>query len=199
MTTFTNEMPGMVSYHEIEEAVEALRTGGLILYPTDTVWSIGCDATDPVAIERTFNLKGRRSTEDFEVLVPSIDMLKRYVDHLHPKLETLLLYHVRPLTIVFENARNLPGRLTAPGRRIAVRLTQDDFCRALTAAYDRPLIATPAHAAGHPLPSTFGSISSSILEGVDYVTKHRQHEKKPGEPSVMVKLSRRDELVFLRE
>lgn len=199
MTTFTNEMKGMASFQEIEGALEILHNGGLLLYPTDTLWSIGCDATDPVAIERVCNLKGRKSTEDFEVLVDSLEMLRQYIDHLHPKLETLLAYHVRPLTVIFENGRNLPERLLAARRRVAFRLAQDKFCRTLITAFGRPLIATPAHSHDQPYPVNFGAVSSVIIEGADYVVKYRQNEKEAGEPAVMVQLSRRDELVFLRE
>lgn len=196
MTTFTNETKGMVSQDEIQEATEALRTGGLILYPTDTIWSIGCDATDPVAIERICNLRGHRSTDDFELLFDSFELLRRHVGPIHPRLETLLAYHVRPLTVLFDQPRRLPERL---GRRIAARLAQDELCRTLITAYGAPLVATAASLHGQPYPINFGAVSSQVIEGVDYVFKHRQQEKSNGEPSVMVRLSERDELEFLRE
>ena len=196
MTTSTNEMKAMVSHDEIQGAIDALHTGGLILYPTDTVWSIGCDATDPVAIERICNLRGHRSTDDFELLFHSFDLLRRHVAHIHPRLETLLAYHVRPLTVLFDQPRRLPERLGAP---IAARLVQDECCRALIAAYGAPLIATAASLHGHPYPANFGAVSSQVIEGVDYVFKYRQQDKSNGEPSVMVRLSERDELEFLRE
>ena len=91
MTTLTNEVKSMVTYQEIEGAVRALENGGIILYPTDTIWSIGCDATDPVGVERVCRLKGSKSTKGFELLVDSVQMLKEYIEHLHPKIETLLV------------------------------------------------------------------------------------------------------------
>jgi len=196
MTTCTNEMKGMVSHEEIQGAIDALRTGGLILYPTDTIWSIGCDATDPVAIERICNLRGHRGTDEFELLFHSFDLLRRYVGHIHPRLETLLAYHVRPLTVLFEGPRHLPERL---GARIGARIAQDALCRHLIQAYGVPLVAIAASLHGQPYPANFGAVSSQVIEGVDYVFKHRQQEKRNGEPSVVVRLSERDELEFLRE
>lgn len=197
--TFANELKGIASYEQVEEAIAALQTGGLLLYPTDTLWSIGCDATDPVAIERICNLRGHRNTADFEVLVDSTAMLRHYIHHLHPKLETLLAYHTRPLTILFEKGRNLPERLLRPGGSVAIRLVQDAFCRALIAAYRRPLIAVEACKYGQPSPQNFGAVSSAIIKGVECVIRYRQEEGEAGEPSVMVQLSEKEELIFLRE
>jgi L-threonylcarbamoyladenylate synthase len=199
MMTFANEIKGIASYEQVEEAIATLQTGGLLLYPTDTLWSIGCDATDPVALERICNLRGHKSTDDFEILVDSIAMLRRYIHQIHPKLETLLIYHTRPLTILFEEGRNLPERLLRPDGSVAIRLVQDDFCRALIAAYSRPLIAVNACKHGHPYPPSFGAVSSAVLEGVECVIKYRQEDGEDGEPSVMVQLSEKEELLFLRE
>ena len=199
MTTSANILKDMISYQDVEGAIATLQTGGLILYPTDTVWSIGCDATDPVAIERICNLRGHRSTEDFEVLVSSLNMLREYAGFLHPKLETLLAYHVRPLTLLLNGPHILSTRLAGPRNAIAFRLVQDDFCRTLITEYDAPLIATSACLHNFPYPPNFGAVSSVIIEGVDYVIKFRQQEKQAGEPAVMVQLSERDELVFIRE
>lgn len=189
----------MASYQEIEQAVAVLHSGGLLLYPPDTQWCIGCDATDPVAVERVCNLRGSRSTAEFEILVSSIDMMRRYVDHLHPKLETLLAYHVRPLTIQFKRGRNLPDRLIEPDGAVALRLIHDPFCRALIKAYSRPLIAVQASGEEQAAPAAFGAVSSGILEGVDYVLRQRERNSITGEPAVMVRLSERGHLEFLRE
>jgi L-threonylcarbamoyladenylate synthase len=199
MTTLTKAVEGMVGYSELENAIGILRNGGLLLYPTDTIWSIGCDATDPVAVERVCNLKGRKSADDFEILVDSLDMLGAYVEHLHPKIETLLAYHVRPLTVLFERGRNLPERLLGKEGRVAIRIVRDAFCRALIGVYGAPLVASPAAPIHQPHPHNFGAVSSAIIEGVDYVVKYRQSDKRTGEPAVMITLADDDELVFLRE
>ena len=199
MMTFTNEMKGIANYEQVEEAIAILQTGGLLLYPTDTLWSIGCDATDPVALERICNLRKHKSTEEFEVLVDSIEMLRHYIHRLHPKLETLLAYHTRPLTVLFEGGRNLPNRLLRQDGSVAIRLVRDDFCRALIGTYRRPLIAVAACRYGQPYPAGFGAVSSAVIKGVECVIKCRQQDGENGEPSVMVKLSEKEDLLFLRE
>ncbi len=199
MTTYTKEKIRMVQEYDIEGALNALQEGGVILYPTDTVWSIGCDATNPQAIEKVMAIKKKSTTKNFEILVDSVTMLKNYVEQVHPKLETLLIYHMRPLTIVFDRARNLPASATAPDGSIAVRVAQDDFCRALIRAHGEPLLAAFASMGEGTFPTNFGAISSEIIEAVDFVVKYRQNEKTVSEPSVVVKLSNRDELEFLRE
>ncbi len=199
MTTYTNEKMRMAQQYDLEGALTTLRNGGVILYPTDTIWSIGCDATNPQAIEKVRRIKQNSAARSFEILVDSIQMLKNYVEHLHPKIETLLIYHVRPLTVVFDRPRNLPLDLAAPDGTAAFRLVQDEFCRQLIEHLNRPILASYASIGDLTYPVNFGAISSEIIEGVDFVVKYRQHEKAVGEPSVMVKLSRRDELIFLRE
>lgn len=199
MTTYTKEKIRMVQEYDIKGALKVLQEGGVILYPTDTVWSIGCDATNPQAIEKVTAIKKKTTTKNFEILVDSLQMLKNYVEHVHPKLETLLMYHMRPLTVVFDHARNLPASVISPDGSIAVRVVQDDFCRALIGAYGEPLLASFASMGEGTFPTNFGSISSEIIEEVDFVVKYRQNEKVSDEPSVVVKLSNRDELEFLRE
>lgn len=199
MTTYTNEKIRMVQEYDIKGALAILRNGGVILYPTDTIWSIGCDATNPQAVEKVHNIKQRATTRSFEILVDSIQMLKDYVEHLHPKIETLLLYHMRPLTVVFDRPRNLPSNATGSDGAAAIRLVQDEFCRSLITEYGKPLLASFASIGDLTFPVNFGAISSEIIEGVDFVVKYRQNEKSASEPAVMVKLSKRDELIFLRE
>lgn len=189
----------MVQDYDLKSAISTLHNGGLILYPTDTLWSLGCDATNPRSVERVYRLKRTHISYPAEVLVSSLEMLKDYVAHLHPRIETLLIYHLRPLTVLYQEARNLPPSLLGSDGSVAIRLVQDEYCMELIDAFGRPLMATPASIIDAPFPSTFGAISSEIIQGVDYVVKHRQKEKMHGEPSVMVRLSERDELVFLRE
>lgn len=189
----------MVQNYDLESALETLGKGGLILYPTDTVWSIGCDATSPRAVGRVRQLKNTDDALGLEILVSSIDMLRRYVAHLHPRIETLLLYHLRPLTVVYEQGRNLPQSVLGEDGRVAIRLVQDDYCRQLIDALGKPLVATEADLRPGYFPDSFGGISSDVVEKVDYVARHRRADKSPNQPSVMAQLSHRDELEFLRE
>ncbi len=199
MTTYTKEKIRMVQEYDLKGALTTLQDGGVILYPTDTIWSIGCDATNPQAIEKVYNIKQKATARSFEILVDSIQMLKNYVEHLHPKIETLLVHHMRPLTVVFDRPRNLAENVRAADGSVAIRIAQDEFCSSLIADFGKPILASFASVGDMTFPTNFGAISSEVIEGVDFVVKYRQNEKAVDEPSVMVKLSKRDELIFLRE
>ena len=196
--TKTNLNKFMFEKDKMEDITSVLSKGGLILYPTDTIWGIGCNACDEKAIDRIYQLKQRATTKNFVILVDSIEMLKKYVREIPPRIETLLYYHIRPLTLVFEDARNLPGNLIASDNTIAIRIAQDEFCKELIGTFGFPLVATSANISGEPFPANFGEISSDIIKGVDYIVKIRRHEKTMGEPSVIAKLGDDGELEFLR-
>ena len=189
----------MFERDKLEKITDILDEGGTILYPTDTIWGIGCDATNEGAVHKIFALKNREITKPFLLLVDSLDMLKNYVVHLHPRIETLLLFHTKPLTVVYEEGKNLPDISVAADRSVAIRVVQDSFCKELIGKFGKPLIATSANLSDQPYPANYGSISSDILSGVDYVVKWKQGEKIQNEPSVIVRLSDKEELIFLRE
>ena len=189
----------MVQNYDLESALETIRAGGLLLYPTDTVWSVGCDATNLRAVGRIRQLKQTDDALGLEILVSSIDMLRRYVAHLHPRIETLLLYHLRPLTVAYRQGRNLPNSVLDENGQVAIRLVQDEYCREMITRMGKPLVATEADLRQGYYPDNFGAISSDVIERVDYVSKHRRSDKVSAQPSVMARLSPRDELEFLRE
>ncbi|HNM24348.1 MAG TPA: L-threonylcarbamoyladenylate synthase [Saprospiraceae bacterium] len=184
---------------DISDIVRILQNDGIICYPTDTIWGVGCDATNEVAIARITNLKGRAPEKGYIVLVNSIEMLKQYVPKIHPRLETLLAYHQRPLTVIYDHTVGLPGSIKAPDGSVGIRLVQDEFCQALIEELGKPLLSTSANKSGQSYPPTFGAISSNILMNVDYVVKHRQDDKEPQQPSSVAKLDRHKELEFLRD
>lgn len=184
---------------DISDIVCQLQNGAIICYPTDTVWAIGCDATNEAAIARIAMLKGQMPEKAFVVLVSDLEMLRTYVPRIHPRLETLLAYHTRPLTIVYEKSQGLPPGACAPDHSAAIRVAQDEFCQTLIKQFGKPLISTIAAKLNMPFPSTFGGVSSEILGAVDYVVKYRQDDKTPHEPSSIAKLDRHLELEFLRD
>jgi L-threonylcarbamoyladenylate synthase len=196
MMTFTNRRPPAVGQSDLAGALRALRSGGLVLYPTDTVWSMGCDASDPAAIRRLTQLK---NASELEVLVDSPKMLRQHIAHLHPRIETLLAYHARPLTVCYDNGRNLPDELRDEQGKVAIRMVQDDYCRSLIRAFGSPIVAVPADLREGSFPINFGAISSDVFEKVDYIVHHRRNDKSIAQPSVMVQLGHKDELEFLRE
>ena len=184
---------------DISEITNLLNNGGTICYPTDTIWGIGCDALNDSAIQKINEIKGGAPDEGYIILVDSVEMLKLYVPQMHPRLETLLSYHNRPLSIIYPHSEGLPDSLYAPDGSIAIRLTNDEFCQELISAIGRPLLSTAACKKDEPWPPTFGSISSEIIGGVDYVVRHRRDDKTPGEPSPVAKLDSHQELEFVRE
>lgn len=185
--------------NQIYQAVNVLNTGGLILYPTDTIWGIGCDATDAEAVAKVFALKKRDLSKPLVVLVDSLEMLKEYVVEVHPRIDTLLSYHQRPLTIIFEQARQLPSNLIAKDNSVAIRIVKDDFCQEMIKEFGKPIVATSANISNEPFPENFGAISSDVIKGIDFVVRHRQMEKTQGLPSVLVRVQKDGELLFLRE
>lgn len=184
---------------DISEIVRILEEGGIICYPTDTVWAIGCDATNSAAIERLNALKGNTSRSGYISLVSDLAMLKTFVPKIHPRLETLLSFHRRPLTLIYEKNIGLPSALKAADGSVALRIPVDEFCLFLLQHFGKPIVSSSANIAGQAFPPTFGAISSDILGNVDYVVKYRQDDKEPGLPSAIAKLDRHNELFFLRE
>lgn len=183
----------------LEDALEVVENGGVILYPTDTIWGLGCDPFDQKAIEKIFNLKQRAPEKAFILLVNSTDMLKNYIERLHPRIETLLAYHNRPLSIIYDNPVNLPASIIAEDGTIGIRVTQDPFCKHFIDRLGKPLVSTSANISGQPFPPNFNAISSEIIQGVDYVVGLRQEEEKEIQPSVVASINKAGELEFLRD
>lgn len=184
----------------MDGALRTLESGGLILFPTDTLWSIGCSIEHPAAIRRLLQLTRLPDATYTELLVGSLEALKHFTAHLHPRLETLLYFHQRPLTVVAPGADHLPEEVLHPDGSVALRIVQDSFCTGLLQAFGGPILSVYAAKEGTPYPATFGGISSEIIQGCNHVVRYRQSERNPGEPSVMVRLSEEtEELEFLRE
>lgn len=184
---------------ELEQALRILESGGILLYPTDTVWGIGCDAFHEGAVSRIRHLKQVPPEESFVLLVESMDMLRRYVRQVHPRVETLLAYHQRPLTVVYQEVMQLPEYILSTRGDVAIRITRDPFCRELIRRLGRPIVSTTAHRSSTPCPTFFGEISSEVIRYVDKVVRYRQEEREPGTLSVIITFDQEGELIFLRE
>ncbi len=196
-TRKTNDF-SMLDVDSQDKLLNVLAESGLILFPTDTIWGIGCDATDEAAVDKIFELKRRPKDKPFVIIVNSVSMLKDYVDQVHPKIETLLEYHTRPLTVIYNKAVNLAPNAHSSDGSVGIRVVLDPFCSEMIGKYGKPLVATSANISGQPFPKNFGEISSDVIEGVDYVAKVKQRDKNLNEPSVIVKLDKDGELVFIR-
>jgi L-threonylcarbamoyladenylate synthase len=189
----------MFEFDFIQELVTTLENGGLILYPTDTVWAIGCDATNPDAVAKVLALKQRKKGKGLILLASDSDMIGEYVNHIPPRIDTLLMYHTRPLTVIYEEGENLPEAVFGKKNNVAFRIVQDDFCKKLIEKIKKPLVATTANVDNTDIPMNFGSISSDIVEGVDYIVRYRREDKKDGELSVIAYMGDDGELAFLRD
>lgn len=188
----------MAALYDLEQPVRILREGGMLLYPTDTIWGLGCDATNDTAVHAIFHLKQRPFHKPLVVLMRDVEMIKEYIPVVHPRVETLLAYHERPLTIIYEAARGLAPLVTAADGSAAIRVPHDQYCQDLLRQFGRPIVATSANVSTRPFPAHFGEITSDVICGVDYVEKHRQWDKRKYEPSVIARLNAEEELEFLR-
>ena len=190
----------MFENEKIEEILTVLNNSGVILLPTDTIWGLSADISNDLAIEKIITIKKRKPEKGFICLVDSLEMLKLYVGKLHPRVETLLHYHNRPLTVIYD-APILPvsPHVCAPDGSIAFRIVQDHFCANLIKLFGKPIVSTSANISNAPFPTGFGSISSEILEQVDMVVRYKQHTKEVVMPSTIVRLRNDEELEFIRE
>ncbi|MET0395160.1 MAG: L-threonylcarbamoyladenylate synthase [Chitinophagaceae bacterium] len=183
---------------DIEASLDTLRRGGLILYPTDTVWGIGCDATDAQAVERIFRLKQRPDHKAMIVLVAEERDVLQYVAGPDPRVFDYLQQSVRPTTVIYEGAIGLAGNLTGADGSIAIRICRDAFCRHLIKRLRRPLVSTSANLSGMPAPAGFAAISEEIKQGVDYVVQYRQENTSIAAPSAVIRWSREGEVIVIR-
>lgn len=178
------------SYNDdIRTAVEVLKGGGLILYPTDTVWGIGCDATNSKAVERVFRLKERDDSKALITLIGDADKLRRVVDGIPDIAYELIEVTDRPLTIIYDKGVGVAPNLCAEDGSLAVRVTSEPFSRSLCRAFGRPIVSTSANISGHPTPASFGQIEQAIFDGVDYVCTSRRNERRASKASAIMKLS----------
>ena len=172
---------------EIQRCVELLLAGKVILYPTDTVWGIGCDATNEEAVKKVFDIKQRQESKSLLVLLDKADKLPLYVKRIPLIAWDLLQMTERPTTYVYPSAYNLPKVMLPPDGTIAIRIVMDSFCQKLVHALDRPLVSTSANISGEPSPATFHEISGTIRQRVDYIVPEQFAASVDFKPSRMIK------------
>jgi L-threonylcarbamoyladenylate synthase len=185
--------------NEIKKIVEVLRAGGLILYPTDTVWGIGCDATNEEAVKKIFELKKREDSKSLIVLVDSVDRLSAYVDDVPDVAWDLAEVSDTPLTIIYPTGKNLAKNVMAEDGSVGIRVTNEEFSKALCYAFRKPIISTSANISGNPTPENFHQIEEEIKEGVDYVVEARRDEIEKKSPSSIIKFEKNGTFVVLRK
>lgn len=184
--------------NEIRQAAAVLRRGGVILYPTDTVWGIGCDATNAEAVRRVYDIKHRADNKAMIVLVPSADDAAFYVEEMPEVAYQLIEYSEKPITIVYDKGIRLAPNLLGEDGTVGIRVTNEEFSNGLCVALRKPLVSTSANISGQTAPALFPEISQEILDAVDYIVDYRRDDLTRKAPSTVMRLSAGGEFKVLR-
>lgn len=178
----------MVNFQQdIEACLQTLKSGGIILYPTDTIWGIGCDATNPEAVKKIYELKQRADEKAMIILVAEERDVMQYVAAVDLQLFDYLQQAERPTTVIYEGAIGLADNLVSSNGSIAIRICKEEFCRHLIKRFKKPIVSTSANISGQPSPKIFSDITDEIRKGVDYIVQYRQEDSTPASPSSIIK------------
>ena len=183
---------------DIKAALDVLQKGGIILYPTDTIWGIGCDACNETAVQRIYDIKKRNDSKSMLVLMENTALIERYVDEVPEIAYDLIELTDKPLTIIYDGARNLAKILIAEDGSIGIRITTEKFSSELIRRFKRPIVSTSANFSGEPSPACFSEIEPDIINAVDFVVNYRQDETQKATPSSIIKLGRGGEIKIIR-
>ena len=185
--------------NEIDKIVKVLKKGGIIVYPTDTVWGIGCDATNKKSIEKIYKLKHRYQEKSFIILVKDKEEVLKYVGEAPGILWDFAEQFNTPLTVIYPNAQNLPKNVIAPDGSVAIRITKDEFCRKIIENLGKPIISTSANISGEMPPLVYSMISKEILKNADYVVEFKRNKITEIKPSTIIKISDDGQIDIVRE
>ena len=184
---------------EIDAAVKVLKEGGVILYPTDTVWGIGCDAADKEAVERVFEIKQRSDAKSLIILVADADMIGRYVKVIPQMAIELIEVNDKPMTIIYPGAMGLADNVVAEDGSVGIRIPQSEFCRQLCRRFGGAIVSTSANISGEEAPASFEDINASILDEVDHIVDPCYEEGATGVSSQIIKVGLDGEIKIIRE
>lgn len=184
---------------EVNKALEIIEQGGVILYPTDTVWGIGCDATNEAAVQRVFAIKERAESKSLVMLLPDVKSVFNFVADPYPDLMGLLGSFDRPTTVIYPQAIGLAANALPEDSSVAIRVTADPFCKTLLKRLKKPLISTSANISGEPAPKTFAEIDTRIKSRVDYIVNHRRKETEGAAPSRIIKIEDDGSITVIRD
>ena len=184
---------------DIKNAVEVLRKGGVILYPTDTIWGIGCDASNEDAVRRVYEIKQREDSKALICLVDSPNRMQRYFRNVPEVAWDLIEYADRPLTLILDGAVNVAPNLVAEDGSLGMRVTQEEFSRQLCYRFQKAIVSTSANISGEPSPKSFYDIPESITSKVDYIVQFARGRKSDGRPSSIIKLAEDGAVIIIRK
>ncbi|MDO9037057.1 MAG: L-threonylcarbamoyladenylate synthase [Lutibacter sp.] len=183
--------------NEIKKSLQVLKEHETLLYPTDTVWGIGCDATSEEAVAKIFEIKQRSESKSLVILVDSFEMLKKYIPKVSDAVLALLSKTTNPTTIIYDNPVGLAKNVVAADNTVAIRIVQNKFCRLLINQFGKPIVSTSANISGNPTPKSFAEIEPSILDSVDYVV-NLQREEVNEKSSTILKVDEKGTITVLR-
>lgn len=184
---------------EINRALEVIKNGGVILYPTDTIWGLGCDATNADAVEKLLKIKNRPAEKSLIVLLDVDSKLQSYVKEIPEVAYDLIEYAENPLTIIFSDAKNLAPNVINTDGSVGIRIVKHDFCTPLIQRFRKPVVSTSANISGKPSPQFFDDIDTQIIEAVDYVVDFQQEDRSIKKPSTIMKLRPSGQFEFIRK
>lgn len=185
--------------NDIKKALEVLKSGGVILYPTDTIWGIGCDATNIEAVRRVYEIKKREDSKSMLVLMENPALLEQYVNNVPEIARDLVEISTTPLTIIYQNAKNLAPNLIAEDGSIGIRFTKEIFTNRLIQQFRKPLVSTSANISGEKSPAFFNEVSEEIKTQVDYIVEYRQDDLVPASHSSIIKLGHGGTIEIIRK
>lgn len=184
---------------EVNKALEVLKNGGVILYPTDTVWGLGCDATNEEAVAKVNKIKGRGADKSLIVLLDTDNKLQSYVTEIPEVAYQLIEYAENPMTIIFSGAKNLAKNVINADGTVGIRIVKNDFCEHLLQRFRKPIVSTSANISGQPTPKFFDEISDEVKDAVDYVVDYHQEDRTEKKPSTIIKLGPSGQFELIRK
>ena len=183
---------------DIKACLKVLSEGGIILYPTDTVWGIGCDATNEKAVEKIYAVKKRNEEKSMIILLADEKDIIHFTDDPSPVIFDFIKGVKKPTTVIYDEAKGLAKNLINKDGSVGIRVVQDEFCKKLITLFGKPIVSTSSNISGYPPPSFFNDIDIEIKKGVDYIVQHRQEDYIPAEPSTVVKLNPDGKIFIIR-
>lgn len=184
---------------EINKALEVLKSGGVILYPTDTVWGLGCDATNAEAVAKIFALKKREDNKSLIILLDTENKLQSYINDVPDIAYDLIEYTEKPLTIIYSGAKNLAKNLINQDGSVGIRIPKHDFCQQLIQRFGKPIVSTSANVSEKATPTNFSEITQEIIDGVDYIVDLEQESRDKKQSSTIMKLEADGKFLFIRK
>jgi L-threonylcarbamoyladenylate synthase len=183
---------------DIENCLNVLRKGGVILYPTDTVWGLGCDATNEAAVEKIYRIKQRNEDKSMIILLADEKDIIHYTNQPEPVIFDYIKGVHKPTTVIYESAKGLAKNIINKDGSIGIRVVQDSFCRKMIEQFGKPIVSTSSNISGYPPPAFFSDIDIAIKNGVDYIVQHRQDDLTAAMPSTVVKLGKDGKIIIIR-